>query len=86
MHSVYVLQSQKDQELYYGYSSNLKKRIDEHNSGKVPATRGRRPVELIYAELYKNRLDAMRREKYFKSGWGRAYVKKILYNTLQNEK
>ena len=52
MHSIYILKSQKDNELYYGYSANLKERIKEHSNGMVVATRYRRPLKLIYAELY----------------------------------
>ena len=84
MHGVYILRSRKDGELYTGYSHDVVQRIEEHQNGKVPATADRRPLEFLYCELYKNRIDAMRREKFFKSGWGRAYVRKILYNTLHN--
>ena len=71
MHSVYFLLSKQDGSVYVGYSSTLKERLNEHHKGRVPATRDKRPLELIYCELYKNRIDAMRRERYFKSGWGR---------------
>ncbi len=44
----YVLLSKNDGNLYTGYSSNLKQRFEEHNKGKVRATKDRRPLELIY--------------------------------------
>ena len=83
MFSVYILKSEKDSGLYVGYSNNIKNRLIEHNRGKVAATKDRRPLKLIYCELYINKNDAMGRERYFKTGWGRNYVKKILSNTLQ---
>jgi len=85
MHGVYILRSGRDKSLYVGYSSDVKARIIKHQRGRVPATRNKRPLDLIYCELYKNKKDAMRRERFFKSGWGRNYVKKILSNTLKND-
>jgi len=64
---VYVLHSQKDHKLYVGYTSNLQKRLEEHNNGLVRATKYRRPMELIYWEGCLNQQDATRREKYLKS-------------------
>ncbi len=85
MHGVYILRSKRDKGLYIGYSTDVKKRLVEHQRGRVPATKNRKPLELIYCELYKNKKDAMQREKFFKSGWGRNYVKKILHNTLKEK-
>jgi putative endonuclease len=84
MYGVYVLRSKKKGTLYIGYSHNVQERIAEHQKGWVPATRDKRPLELLYCELYQNRIDAMRRERFFKSGWGRAYIRRILHNTLKN--
>jgi putative endonuclease len=83
MHSVYVLLSKMDYKLYIGYSSNLKNRLKEHNSGYVKATKDRRPLKLIYYEMYVDKKDAMHREAYLKAGWGRNYLKKVLKNTLK---
>ena len=85
MHGVYILRSDRDKSLYVGYSSDVKARIIEHQRGRVPATRNKRPLDLVYCELYKNKKDAIQREKFFKSGWGRNYVKKILSNTLKQQ-
>ncbi|KKT26654.1 MAG: GIY-YIG catalytic domain protein [Parcubacteria group bacterium GW2011_GWA2_43_9b] len=85
MYGVYILRSIKDKGLYVGYSGNIKERYAEHQKGQVEATRDRRPLELIYCELYKNRKDAIRREKFFKSGWGRNYIKKILQDALKEK-
>ena len=48
LYYVYILQSQKDNNFYTGYTKDLKKRLKEHKSGDVKSTRNRRPLELIY--------------------------------------
>lgn len=75
MYYTYVLMSQKDGNLYIGWSDDLKKRVSLHNEGKVAATKGRRPLTLIYYEACKNKNKAIEREKYFKSGFGRKFLK-----------
>ena len=77
----YVLYSQKDCKLYYGYTENLKSRIEQHDEGKVQSTKYRRPLKLIYFEGCLNKNDAVRREKYFKTYYGKMYLKKRLLNS-----
>lgn len=77
---VYVLESKKDGECYTGFTDNLARRYNEHQKGKVIATRGRRPLELKYFEGYKDKRKALLREKYLKTGWGRNYLAKITGN------
>jgi len=51
---------------YVGYTNNLKRRLDSHNSGKgAKFTKGRH-WKLIYSEKYKTKKEAMRREYYIK--------------------
>ncbi|MBI4090839.1 MAG: GIY-YIG nuclease family protein [Candidatus Komeilibacteria bacterium] len=83
MHYVYILKSNKDNHLYYGYTNNLKQRLNKHQEGKVFATKLRLPVRVLYYEAYMNEDDARARERYFKTGWGRNYIKKLLINTLK---
>jgi len=71
----YVLRSKKDKNLYIGFTSNLKKRLVEHNNGFVLATKNRRPIELVYYEASRNKDRALKREKYFKTGFGRRFLK-----------
>ena len=80
MYYVYVLRSRRDGKLYVGYSNNPKARLEYHNIGKVEATKYRRPFEIIYLEGYLNQQDATSREKFFKTGWGRTHLKKVLKN------
>lgn len=85
MFYTYVLISKKDNRFYIGYSFDLKKRIEEHNSGKVDATKARVPFELVYYEACFNEQDAIKREKYFKTGFGRRYLKNRLENYFNNK-
>lgn len=81
----YVLQSKTDNNFYVGYTTNLKKRLDEHNSGKVKSTNPRRPFKVVYYEVCYNQTDALHREKYLKSSYGKRYIKNRLKNYLCNE-
>jgi len=78
MYYTYVLISKKDKQLYYGYTNNLTKRFEEHRKGKVKSTKDRLPVELVYYEACKSKVDALKREKYFKSYRGRQFLSKRL--------
>jgi putative endonuclease len=82
MHYVYILQSLIDNKFYTGYTPDLKQRIDKHNSGRVTATRGRKPLKLVYYEACLNKDDAIKREKYLKTSWGKRYIKSRLKNYL----
>ena len=74
----YVLQSLKDKKNYAGYTKNLKLRFEQHNEGKVDSTKHRRPLKLIYFEGCLNQEDALKREKYFKTHYGKMFLKKRL--------
>ena len=66
MFYVYILRSEKDNNLYTGYTNDLKRRLEEHNSGKNRSTKSRTPFTLVYYEAYKSQKDATRREKMLK--------------------
>ena len=80
---VYVLFSQRDGNLYIGYTENLKIRLGEHFHGRVKATMHRRPLFLIHYEAFTNKKDAKARERFLKSGFGRSQMKKALQNKLK---
>lgn len=68
MFYVYILKNIKKDILYIGYTSNLKRRMSEHKTGKVYTTnRLGKSVELVYYEAYKNEDDAREREKGLKN-------------------
>lgn len=62
MFYTYVLKSKKDNKLYIGSTTDLKRRFFEHNSGLVKSTKPRRPFKLIYYEAYAAEADARHRE------------------------
>lgn len=84
MYYVYVLYSEKDNKLYTGFSSNLKNRVKEHSQGKSSSTKCRRPLKLVYYEAHLSKRDAYRRERYFKTTKGKATLKQILRDSLDN--
>jgi putative endonuclease len=75
MFYVYILFSDKDLQLYTGFSHDLKTRYEKHQNGFVKATKQRRPLKLIYYEAYIKELDARRREIYLKGGHGKSTLK-----------
>jgi putative endonuclease len=79
---VYVLLSEKDNQWYTGYTSDLRQRLKMHQEGKVNSTKNRLPLQLIYFEACIHQQDATRREKYLKSGSGKIYLKNRLRNFL----
>jgi len=68
---IYVLKSESKGSSYTGHTSNLEKRLAEHNNGKSLSTRSGRPWRLVYKEEYMTRSEAASRERYFKSVKGR---------------
>ena len=64
---VYIVRC-ADGTYYTGYTSDLTKRLNQHNSGKQGAryTRMRRPVKLVYVEKFDTQKEAMIREKEIK--------------------
>ena len=78
MYNTYVLESKKDTNLYIGWTNDLKERYKKHNEGKVESTKNRRPLKLIYYEACLSKQDAIKREKYFKTGFGRRFLKNRL--------
>lgn len=66
MNYVYILRC-ADGTLYCGWTTDINKRLDVHNSGRgAKYTRSRRPVELVYVEEYEDRHDALSREWHIK--------------------
>ena len=82
MYFVYVLFSLQDKNFYIGFTENVTKRFEAHQSGKVESTKNRRPLELIYYETYFDKQDAEGREKFLKSGSGHRFLNKQLKFTL----
>ncbi|GJQ42824.1 MAG: hypothetical protein JETCAE03_23220 [Ignavibacteriaceae bacterium] len=77
MYKVYAIKSKIRKYIYVGMTSNIEERIERHNKGYEKTTRAYRPFELIYTEDQATREEARKREKYFKSGVGKEFLKKM---------
>lgn len=84
MYYIYVLKSVKDKKLYIGWAQDIRTRLRKHNLGLVPATKPRRPLKLIFYEAFLSKKDAVLREKFLKTGWGRRHLSKCLKNTIKS--
>src|SRR5438876_2175328 len=83
MHYVYLLRSISDDGFYIGYSTNLRKRFEQHAKGDAFATSYRGHWRLIYYEAYPEEADALGRERYIKSGAGRRFLRAQLADHLR---
>ena len=83
MYYTYVLLSESDNRFYIGFTKKLESRLEAHENGLVSSTAHRRPLRLIYFEACLNEIDAIKREKYFKSGFGRRFLKNRLESYLR---
>ena len=71
---------------YIGYSTNLKQRIADHNQHKNVSTSKANNWNLIYCETYVEKMDALGREKFLKSGSGRKFLKKQMRHYLEEKR
>lgn len=80
-HYVYMLEC-SDGSLYTGYTTNIDKRLDTHNSGKgAKYTRSRLPCKLVYVEVYISKQEAMCREWYIKHRLNRKDKLQLIQHT-----
>ncbi len=79
---VYVIQSENDSWTYTGHTNDAKRRLHDHNRGKMKSTRHHGPFKLIYTEEFSSRSVAMIREKFLKSGKGRQIREELVKQIL----
>ncbi len=78
MYTVYVLYSEKYDKHYTGFSSDFDQRMISHNIlGKKGWTKRYRPWKVIHTEEFQTKSEAMKREKWLKSGAGRDFIKTL---------
>ena len=77
MFYVYILQSDVDASFYIGYTANLELRLEQHNNGEATFSRRKKPWKLVYSELYSDKTEALKREKFLKK-----QKNKNFYNSL----
>lgn len=84
MYYVYILEKDTDKTWYIGYTSDLRKRLSNHNNGKGGKTTQKGKFwKLIYYEAYLNKEDATGREIFLKSGSGHKFIHKQLFHYLK---
>lgn len=74
---VYVIQT-KDGKLYKGITSNFQKRLENHSNGLSNWTKNKGPFRLVYSEDEYSKPEALKRERFLKSGKGREFLKSII--------
>lgn len=83
---MYVLENSNDRSWYIGFTDDIEQRVKYHNA-KVGGTYTKKKIgewEPIYYEAYKDKADALGREKFLKSGGGRRFLKKQIRNFLEH--
>ncbi len=73
LYTVYVIRARNGQ-LYKGMTSNLESRLEQHNIG-WRWSKGRGPFVLVYKEEFDIKTEALKRERFLKSGQGREFLK-----------
>ena len=84
---VYLLRSLKDRKFYLGWTTDLKRRLSEHNKGLNPSTKSRRPFEMVDYEIYPTKELAKNRERSLKKNPNMlaCFKRRVLVGKLQNE-
>lgn len=78
MYFVYAITSEARNYIYVGITSNVDRRLQEHNNGENRSTKAYRPFNLIFKEIFESRLEARAREKYLKSGSGKEFLRTLI--------
>jgi putative endonuclease len=74
---LYVIKSEVNGNLYVGICKDVARRLRDHGSGKNRYTKGLRPWKLVHTEEFPDWSSARIKEKYYKSGIGKEYLKRI---------
>jgi putative endonuclease len=78
MFHVYVLRSNKTGRRYVGSCENLANRLGRHNAGHSKATQHGIPWILTYSESFTDRVQAVRKERYYKTGRAREELDRLV--------
>ena len=78
MYSTYILRSRTTSQFYTGSTANLTVRLEQHNSELSSSTKNRGPLDLIHREEFTTRPEAVRRERFYKTGRGRDEIRELI--------
>ena len=84
MFFLYILQSLKDFSFYVGQCDDLDKRMSKHSEGMSKYTASKRPLRLVYFELFESRSAAIKREKQVKGMKSRRYIERLIADWKKN--
>ena len=71
---VYILQSKSSGRFYVGHTNDISDRLSRHNAGRVPASKGKGPFEVVHVEHFATRAEAASRERAIKAKKSRQYI------------
>jgi putative endonuclease len=78
MFYVYILRSGKTRRRYVGSCEDLDDRVRRHNAGEAKATRHGIPWKLVHTESFLTRREAVKKERYYKTGHGRDELDRLV--------
>ena len=81
---LYVIKSEVNGELYVGICKDVNTRVKEHNAGKNRYTKGLRPWKVVHQENFPDWKTARQKEKYYKSGIGKEFLKSFLITKFKD--
>ena len=84
MNYVYILKSLRNNDIYVGFTEDLRVSVKYHNSGLVRATKPNMPWKLVYYEAYLEKADATKRERQLKMHKAKADLKIQIKNSLEH--
>ncbi|MCX6165683.1 MAG: GIY-YIG nuclease family protein [Ignavibacteriae bacterium] len=84
MFFTYIIQSEKDNSFYIGFTSDLEKRLKFHNEGLSPYTSKKIPWKLVYFEQYNNKSNALKREYFLKKQKNKEFYLRLIKNFTES--
>jgi len=82
MYTVYILQSLKNNRYYVGHTSNIEKRLLQHNSGLTYSTRNHIPWKIVYQKEFNSKSIAQHFELKIKKMKSRQFIEKLIANII----
>ena len=82
----YILYSEKIDRYYIGSTQNTIRRLERHNEGANPSTKAGRPWKIVYEEVFENKQDAIKREKYLKRMKSRVIIENLINKQSKDER
>jgi putative endonuclease len=74
----YIIKSRVKNKTYTGFTSDINRRLEEHNRGKVRSSKAYKPYDILQVEEFKTAKEAKQREAFYKTSSGRKEIKEVL--------